>query len=162
MNKRAICIVGSPAKNDQFAKTGSGQTYAGKVETKKAFRAGTMDITVAQFFAPLDVSMIIIDCSWNMHAAEITAKAPKLISYLRSHGHAATPIVLVQGTTAGQAWVGNSSGAATVRNHHSFSTIFFRRDGKRSFAQTGSGQTQGKLEPKKEALCWFCRASWVG
>ena len=72
-----------------------------------------MDITVAQFFAPLDVSMIIIDCSWNMHASEITAKAPKLVAYLRNHGHATTPIVLVQGTTAGQAWIGNSSGAAT-------------------------------------------------
>ena len=72
-----------------------------------------MDLGVASFFAPLDVSMIIIDCSWNMQAADVARKAPLLIAYLRKNGHSATPIVMVQGTTAGAAWVGNSSGFPT-------------------------------------------------
>jgi hypothetical protein len=71
--------------------------------------SGIMDPGVVSFLATIDASLIVIDCSWNMSPGEITARAPVLVAYLRSHGHATTPIVFVEGTTGGQQWISNSS-----------------------------------------------------
>lgn len=67
--------------------------------------SGIMNMGVTKLIATLDVAMIVIDCSWNMDAALIKTNMAPLVSYLRSNGHATTPIVMVESTTAGQNWI---------------------------------------------------------
>ena len=65
---------------------------------------GIMELNVAQYLTLLDASMIIVDCSWNMDHTAITARAVPLVKFLRANGHAATPIVLAEGTPSGVDW----------------------------------------------------------
>jgi hypothetical protein len=64
-----------------------------------------MEEGVYQHLAKLDAALIIIDCNWNMNGPMISANAPPLLSYFRTHGHATTPIVLAEGTPAGGEWL---------------------------------------------------------
>ena len=72
---------------------------------------GVMELSVAQYIATIDASVFIIDCNPNMDASTITSRAAPLVAYLRAHGHAATPIVLSEGTVYGSDWTGASSNA---------------------------------------------------
>lgn len=65
---------------------------------------GVMELNVAQYLATVDCSMIIVDCNPNMDGPTITSRAIPLVHYLRSHGHATTPIVLSEGTPYGTDW----------------------------------------------------------
>ena len=66
---------------------------------------GKMETAVAQFLVAVPgVDVIIVDCDRNMDAATVAAAAPPLVAYLRAHGHAATPIVLAEGTAMGRDW----------------------------------------------------------
>lgn len=67
--------------------------------------SGIMNLGVTKFITAIDAAMIVIDCNWNMNAAEITANMAPLVSYLRSNGHPTTPLVMVEGTTGGQQWI---------------------------------------------------------
>ena len=58
---------------------------------------GIMELSVAQFLAQINCSMFIIDCNPNMNSSLITERTAPLVQYLRSHGHAQTPIVLSEG-----------------------------------------------------------------
>ena len=71
--------------------------------------SGIMNMGVTKLIATLDVAMIVIDCDWNMQGPLITANMAPLVSYLRSHGHPTTPIVMAEGTTAGQHWINPTS-----------------------------------------------------
>ena len=72
-----------------------------------------MNMGVTKLIATLDAAMIVIDCDWNMDAAMITSNMAPLVSYLRSNGHATTPIVMAEGTTAGQHWINPNSTSAS-------------------------------------------------
>lgn len=65
---------------------------------------GIMELSVAQYLTEIDCSMIIVDCSHNMNAALITQNTIPLVRYLRTNGHASTPIVLAEGTPSGTDW----------------------------------------------------------
>ena len=69
--------------------------------------------------------MIVIDCNWNMNAAEITNNMAPLVSYLRNNGHATTPLVLVEGTTGGQRWI-SPTGGIIGRNNQTANRIAFQ------------------------------------
>ena len=43
-----------------------------------------------------EAAAIIIDCLPNMNTGQVTNRTVPLVKYLRAHGHAKTPIVLVQ------------------------------------------------------------------
>jgi len=67
---------------------------------------GRMELSVAKHLATIpNVSLIIIDCNWNMNGATINQSTIPLVQYFRANGHANTPIVLVEGTPAGGEWV---------------------------------------------------------
>jgi hypothetical protein len=70
--------------------------------------SGIMNMGVTKLIATLDVAMIVIDCDWNMEGPMITANMAPLVAYLRANGHATTPIVMAEGTTAGQHWINPS------------------------------------------------------
>ena len=70
--------------------------------------SGIMNMGVTKLIATLDVAMIVIDCDWNMNGPMITANMAPLVAYLRANGHSTTPIVIAQGTTAGQHWINPS------------------------------------------------------
>ena len=72
---------------------------------------GIMELSVAQYLAEIDASMIIVDCNWNMDAAMITQNAVPLVKYFRANGHATTPIVLAEGTPSGTDWAAPDAGA---------------------------------------------------
>ena len=72
---------------------------------------GVMELSVAQYIATIDASVFIIDCNPNMDAPTITSRAAPLVAYLRAHGHAATPIVLSEGTVYGSDWTGANGNA---------------------------------------------------
>ena len=65
---------------------------------------GIMELSVAQFLAPIDAAVIVIDCLPNMNAGLVTNRTAPLVQYLRANGHQSTPIVLAAGTTYGQHW----------------------------------------------------------
>jgi len=65
---------------------------------------GIMELSVAQFLAPIDAAVIVIDCLPNMNAGLVTNRTVPLVEYLRANGHHSTPIVLAAGTTYGQHW----------------------------------------------------------
>ena len=68
-----------------------------------------MNMGVTEYIARIDAAMIVVDCAWNMQPAQITSSMAPLVKYLRANGHPTTPIVMVEGTTHGQAWIVNST-----------------------------------------------------
>lgn len=48
-------------------------------------------------------AVIVIDCNWNMGPGEITTNAPLIVQQLREEWSATKPIVLAEGTSAGDA-----------------------------------------------------------
>jgi hypothetical protein len=72
--------------------------------------SGHMDIGIAKWLVQIDAAVYIIDCSWNMGAAEIASKTAPIVNYLREH-RPSTPIVLADGTPDGAAWFFNASKA---------------------------------------------------
>jgi hypothetical protein len=64
--------------------------------------SGHMDIGIAKWLAKIDAAVFIVDCSWNMAAAEIARKTAPIVNYLRSQ-RLDTPIVLADGTPDGAA-----------------------------------------------------------
>ena len=57
-----------------------------------------MEISVAEFLVQLPAASIVIDCLPNMNAAEVANRTVPLVEYIRQHGHADTPIILVEGS----------------------------------------------------------------
>jgi hypothetical protein len=67
---------------------------------------GHQTIGVAKQLVQIEAAAFVIDCEWNMKAAEISSNAAPLVRYLRANGSAAlAPIVLVEGTRDGTAWL---------------------------------------------------------
>ena len=64
---------------------------------------GRMEREVGQFVAELDASVFVIDCLPNMNAAQVAERTGPLVRQLREK-HAATPILLVEDRTFGNAW----------------------------------------------------------
>lgn len=63
---------------------------------------GKMELGVAKHLATIpSVSLIIVDCNWNMDGASISSSTEPLVQYFRTHGHPTTPIILAEGTPAG-------------------------------------------------------------
>jgi hypothetical protein len=78
---------------------------------------GMMELSVAKFLTTINCSMFIIDCNPNMNSSLITERTVPLVAYLRSHGHAQTPIVLSEGTTYGTEWTySNGRGSNFAKN----------------------------------------------
>jgi hypothetical protein len=73
---------------------------------------GLMELSVARYLAPIPASLIIIDCNPNMVASLITNRTKPLVAYLRTHGHATTPIVLSEGTPYGADWTYTAAAAS--------------------------------------------------
>lgn len=48
---------------------------------------------------------VVIDCLPDMHASMVTANTAPLVKYLRTHGLAKTPILLVEGTNYTNQWL---------------------------------------------------------
>ena len=65
---------------------------------------GKMETTVGEFLAPVNASVIVVDCSWNMNSAMITENAQPLVRYFRAHGRPDTPLVLAEGLIFGRNW----------------------------------------------------------
>ncbi len=64
-----------------------------------------MEESVARFLVEIPhPAAFIIDCLWNMQAPNVTQNAVPLVKFLRANGLANTPIVLAEGSPAGQAW----------------------------------------------------------
>eukprot|EP00037_Helgoeca_nana_P028974 m.344136 g.344136 ORF g.344136 m.344136 type:complete len:811 (-) comp27878_c0_seq1:173-2605(-) len=70
--------------------------------------SGHMDTGIGLWLTKIDAAVYIIDCLWNMNAAEIALKAPLLVRQLRA-AHPTTPIVLAEGTPAGGGWFGEDA-----------------------------------------------------
>jgi len=82
-----------------------------------------METEVAQFLLRVrNVSAIVIDCNQNMHAISadcggvpcsgapaIRYRAPRLVRYIRAHGHPHTPIFMAAGTQYGVDWIGGDT-----------------------------------------------------
>jgi hypothetical protein len=65
---------------------------------------GTMDAEVAALLADLDPAVFVIDCLPNMDAKTVTARTAPLVDTLRK-AHPATPILLVEDRTYGEAFL---------------------------------------------------------
>ena len=74
---------------------------------------GQMEVAVGEFLAAVTPppAAFVIDCSWNMNAAMITANAVPFVSYLRAHGLPETLVVFAEGSPAGDDWVSASAAA---------------------------------------------------
>jgi hypothetical protein len=67
---------------------------------------GHQTIGVARQLVKIHAAAFVIDCEWNMQAAEIAANAAPLVRYLRANGTAPNaPILLVEGTRDGTGWI---------------------------------------------------------
>eukprot|EP00040_Diaphanoeca_grandis_P021550 m.114901 g.114901 ORF g.114901 m.114901 type:complete len:813 (-) comp28380_c0_seq1:258-2696(-) len=69
---------------------------------------GLMEIGVGQWLTQIDAAAFVIDCSWNMQPGLIKSNAVPLVEFLRKD-HPTTPIILVEDTEAGSAWIESSS-----------------------------------------------------
>ena len=65
--------------------------------------SGHMDLGIGMWLETIDAAVFLIDCNWNMRAAEISRKAGPIVAQLRAQ-HPATPIVMVEGTPDGTDW----------------------------------------------------------
>eukprot|EP01052_Picozoa_sp_SAG31_P000653 SAG31_NODE_19_length_35031_cov_42.510707_4_plen_745_part_00 len=65
--------------------------------------SGHMDLGIGMWLQTIDAAVFIIDCNWNMNAAEVRHKAGPIVSQLRD-AHPTTPIVLAEGTPDGTEW----------------------------------------------------------
>ena len=64
---------------------------------------GLMSLKVAEALVRVpDVSMFVIDCSWNMNSTLISNRTVPLIQYLRNEYNDGVPIILAEDTRAGQ------------------------------------------------------------
>jgi lysophospholipase L1-like esterase len=69
---------------------------------------GKMEPEMAELIAELDAAVFVIDCLPNLVAGEVAARAEPLVRILRK-AHPATPIVLVEDRTYGNAFLVESS-----------------------------------------------------
>lgn len=75
---------------------------------------GQMELSVAKYMVEIEPppAAFVIDCLPDMAAAAVTLKTRPLVAFLRAHGRAGTPIVLVEGTNYTNQWLVPSTGAA--------------------------------------------------
>eukprot|EP00035_Acanthoeca_spectabilis_P007412 m.136418 g.136418 ORF g.136418 m.136418 type:complete len:830 (-) comp13943_c0_seq1:293-2782(-) len=103
---------------------GAAVTRAGESFTNRVSRAlnrtiynfgfsgsGHMDLGIGLWLAKIPAAAYIIDCNWNMGAAEIAEKTGPIVRQLRA-ARPSTPIVLAEGTPAGSLWFGGDQSQA--------------------------------------------------
>jgi len=82
-----------------------------------------METSVAQYLVNITPApaLFIIDCNPNMigfpaagSVPDIYSRTVPLVDYIRSHGHATTPIILSEGTTYGSEWLSTVARAGQV------------------------------------------------
>ena len=81
-----------------------------------------MELSVAQYLATIDAAAIIVDCNPNMEGPpagagvlpgrSIANNTAPLVRFFRANGHAATPIILSEGTPYGTDWASPTGGAS--------------------------------------------------
>jgi hypothetical protein len=70
---------------------------------------GKMETAVGRLVAEVkQAAMVVIDCNWNMDNVTIATSAPLIVRQLRAEWSATKPIVLAEGTSAGDAWINPS------------------------------------------------------
>jgi lysophospholipase L1-like esterase len=87
---------------------------------------GRMELDVAQYLveAPRP-ACFIVDCSWNMDAASISAAAVPLIEYVRRQpGWGSVPIVMAEGLPFGRAWAVPAIAAAQNASNAALRTAY--------------------------------------
>ena len=65
--------------------------------------SGHMDLGIGMWLETIDAAAFIIDCNWNMGAAEIGRKTGPIVAQLRAR-HPTIPVVLAEGTPDGTDW----------------------------------------------------------
>jgi len=87
---------------------------------------GLMSLHVADALVRVpDVSLFVIDCSWNMNASLIESNTIPLIRYLRTqYVKNDVPIVLAEDTTAGAAWVDTNLSQEQEDKRHALRSSF--------------------------------------
>ena len=73
---------------------------------------GQMQLSVAKYIVQITPppAAVVIDCLPDMNAAMVAAATVPLVTYLRAHGLAKVPIVLVEGTNYTNQWLIPSTG----------------------------------------------------
>eukprot|EP01059_Diplonema_ambulator_P007927 TRINITY_DN17459_c4_g1_i1.p1 TRINITY_DN17459_c4_g1~~TRINITY_DN17459_c4_g1_i1.p1 ORF type:complete len:777 (+),score=73.58 TRINITY_DN17459_c4_g1_i1:301-2331(+) len=71
-----------------------------------------MEIDVVQYLVTIKPApgLFVVDCEWNMSPDQVTNNTVPLVNYIRSN-LPDTPILLVEMTTAGDAWISSPSAA---------------------------------------------------
>jgi hypothetical protein len=82
-----------------------------------------MDIGIGMWLVKIPAAAYIIDCNWNMGAAEITAKTAPLVQLIRAT-RPTTPIILAEGTPAGGGWLDESDGVKMQANNAALRAAF--------------------------------------
>lgn len=78
---------------------------------------GQMEIDVAQWLTQIpQPSAIIVDCLWNLNAAETANRTVPLVQYFRQQ-HPTTPVILAEGIPFGRSWSNPDDAASEAANN---------------------------------------------
>eukprot|EP00038_Savillea_parva_P001754 m.107044 g.107044 ORF g.107044 m.107044 type:complete len:263 (+) comp10611_c0_seq1:1876-2664(+) len=71
-------------------------------------QGAVMDMGMAAVVAKVDASVIVLDCVHDLNASDVTSRTMAFVKYLRSNGHATTPIVLAEANPRPGDWLANT------------------------------------------------------